>query len=40
MKFDKVIKECTTAADVIGLPGGFKKKKIVKRKIRPIINKI
>jgi len=40
MKFDKVIKECTTTADVSGLPNGFKKKKIIKRKIKPIFNKI
>ncbi len=37
MKFDKVIKECTTMADVVGLPSGFQKKKIVKRKKNKII---
>ncbi len=37
MKFDKVIKECTTMADVVGLPGGFQKKKIIKRKKNKIV---
>jgi len=40
MKFDKVIKECTTMADVVGLPNGLDKKKVVRRKIKPVVIKI